>query len=65
MVGIDFDRAASELSVPPAEYRIEAAIAIGRPGDKSQLPEPLQAREQPSSRRPLAELVSEGRFTFS
>jgi nitroreductase len=64
MVGVDFDRAASELNVP-AEYRIEAAIAIGRPGDKSQLPEPLQAREQPSSRRPLAELVSEGRFTFS
>ena len=46
----------------PADYRVEAAIAIGRPGDKSLLPEALRAREQPSERLPLAQLVSEGRF---
>jgi hypothetical protein len=46
----------------PADYRVEAAIAIGRPGDKSILPEPLRAREQPSDRLPLSQLVSEGKF---
>ena len=36
--------------------------AIGRPGDKSLLPESLQAREQPSGRLPLRQLIREGRF---
>lgn len=61
MVGIAFDKAFADLDVPPG-WRVEAAIAIGRPGDKSQLPESLQAREQPSPRRPLSETVFEGRF---
>tara|TARA_E500000318_G_scaffold68768_1_gene63624 strand:- start:190 stop:789 length:600 start_codon:yes stop_codon:yes gene_type:complete len=63
MVGVDFDKAASDLGVP-ADFRIEVAIAIGRPGDKAQLPEGLQARELPSPRKPLAEIVSEGRYAF-
>jgi nitroreductase len=61
MVDFDMPRAATELGVPP-DYRVEAAIAIGRRGDKSVLPEALQAREQPSDRLPLAQIVSEGRF---
>ncbi|MGI4860901.1 MAG: nitroreductase family protein [Janthinobacterium lividum] len=61
MTGVDFDRAFGELRVP-AGFRVEAAVAIGRLGDKSQLPEMLQARETPSARQPLAELVFEGRF---
>jgi nitroreductase len=61
MAGFDMPRAAVELGVPP-DYRVEAAIAIGRRGDKSVLPEALQAREQPSDRLPLAQIVSEGRF---
>jgi nitroreductase len=61
MVDFDMPRAATELGVPP-DYRVEAAIAIGRRGDKSVLPEALQAREQPSDRLPLAHIVSEGRF---
>jgi nitroreductase len=61
MVGFDKERAASELGVPDG-YRVEAAIAIGKKGDKSLLPEHLQAREQPSDRTPLRELVHEGRF---
>ncbi len=61
MAGFDVSRTAAELGVPP-DYRVEAAIAIGRPGDKSLLPEALRAREQPSDRLPLPQLVWEGRF---
>jgi nitroreductase len=61
MTGVDFDRARTELSVPD-RFRIEAAIAIGRAGDKSKLPPEMQAREAPSGRRGLEESVMEGRF---
>jgi nitroreductase len=61
MAGFDIDRTRTELSVPD-DYRIEAAIAIGRRGDKSTLPERLQTREAPNGRRPLAETVLEGGF---
>ena len=61
MAGIDYDRARAELEVPE-NYRIEAAVAIGRLGDKALLPEALQQREQPSPRKALSEIVSEGRF---
>ncbi len=61
MVGFDMDRAFIELGVPPG-YRVEAAYAVGRLGDKSRLPEMLQAREHPSERLPLTELAFEGGF---
>ena len=48
-------------TLPPG-YKVEAAIAIGRAGDKSILPEALQSREQPSERMPLSQLVNEGKF---
>jgi hypothetical protein len=46
----------------PDDCRVEAAIAIGRLGDRSCLPENLQAREEPNGRRPLSETVLEGGF---
>ena len=61
MVGFDMERTFAELNVPQG-YRVEAAYAIGRQGDKSLLPEPMQAREVPSSRLPLAETAFEGGF---
>ena len=61
MVGFDMDRAFAELNVPQG-HRVEAAYAVGKVGDKSQLPEAMQAREQPSPRRPLAEIAFEGGF---
>jgi hypothetical protein len=61
MVGFDIPRAAIELGVPD-EYRVEAAIAIGRQGDKSTLPEPLQAREAPNQREKVASFAFEGGF---
>lgn len=62
MVGFDMNRAFAELNVPQG-YRVEAAYAVGRRGDKAMLPEALQAREQPTPRRPLAEIVFEGGFS--
>jgi hypothetical protein len=61
MTGVDFNRARTELFVPDS-FRIEAAIAIGRAGDKSKLPPEMQGREAPNGRRDLAEFVMEGRF---
>ena len=61
MTGVDFDRARAELAVPD-RFRIEAAVAIGRQGDKSILPEALQARETPSGRNEIADFATAGNF---
>ena len=61
MVGFDIDRAFAELNVPQG-YRVEAAYAVGKVGDKSRLPEAMQARETPNTRRPLGEIALEGGF---
>ena len=61
MVGFDIPRTAAELGFPKG-YRVEVAIAIGRKGDPSLLPEMLAGREMPSPRLPLAEIVFEGKF---
>lgn len=62
MTGLDFDEVRKILKAPE-RFRIEAAIAVGRLGDKSLLPEALQAREAPSGRKTLAEFVLEGGFS--
>ncbi len=59
MQGFDYDRARSELGIPDL-YQVEAMIAIGRPGNKEDLPEHLLAREFPSPRKALEELLREG-----
>jgi nitroreductase len=61
MVGFDIPAAFSDLGLP-AGYRVEAAVAIGRLGDKSILPEYLQGREQPSPRKPITDFAYEGNF---
>jgi nitroreductase len=61
MVGFDMPRAAAELGVPEG-YRVEAAIAIGKQGDKSMLPAFLQEREAPSGREPVSAFAFEGGF---
>jgi len=61
MSGVDFDAARAELAVPD-RFRIEAAVAIGRMGDKSALPEALQAREVPSDRKDIATFARPGNF---
>lgn len=64
MAGFDMERAATELNIP-ADYRVEAAIAIGRLADKSILSESLQKREVPSLRQELETIIFEGVFTHS
>ena len=49
---------------PTEHERIEAMVAIGRPGDPAELPEDLQAREKPSGRRPVEDSIREGAFAF-
>ncbi|CAM8659537.1 MULTISPECIES: nitroreductase family protein [Sphingobium] len=61
MTGVDFDKARAELAVPE-RFRIEAAVAIGRQGDKAVLPEALQAREEPSDRKPIEAFAHSGNF---
>ena len=61
MTGADFERARIELAVP-ARFHFEAAVAIGRQGAASELPDTLRAREHPSQRKPIEELAFEGRF---
>jgi nitroreductase len=61
MQGFDYDRARVSLQIPD-DFRVEAMGAVGRPGRKEDLPEALQAREMPNGRKPLGELVFEGRY---
>lgn len=61
MGGFDGAKAAAAVNLPP-EHTVEAAIAIGRHGDVGSLPDHLKAGETPSGRRPLDEIMIEGRF---
>lgn len=64
MSGIDLGKARIELAVP-ARFRIEAAAVIGRRADKAVLPEKLQAREVPSTRKPIEAFTHDGVFPWS
>jgi nitroreductase len=61
MGGFDRDRARVDLNVPE-DFAVEAMIAAGHPGKVEDLSERDQAREKPSTRRPVQELIFEGRF---
>ncbi|HVF68243.1 MAG TPA: nitroreductase family protein [Pyrinomonadaceae bacterium] len=63
MQGFDYERARTELNIPEG-FRVEAMVAVGRPGDPSTLPERVRAREAPSDRKPLSEITCEGPFRF-
>jgi len=59
MQGFDHTAAKSALNLPE-ELDPMIMIAVGHQGPAESLPEPLQAREKPSPRRPLKDLVQEG-----
>ena len=61
MIGFDIPRTYLELHVPE-HHRVEAAFAIGKPTTAAVLPEALAAREHPSDRQPLADMLLEGGF---
>lgn len=58
-----FDREKIEKAVRmPRDHRVEAVVAIGKPGEISVLPERMQKGENPSGRRGLDEISFEGAF---
>jgi nitroreductase len=61
MQGFDYARAKTELSIPD-EFDVLAMIAVGHQAPLEALPEQYRAKEHPSSRRPLADIVFEGAF---
>ena len=63
MRGFDKARARAELGVPDL-FSVEAMIAIGRPGNISELPENRIEGEKPSPRKQIGEFAMEGRFGF-
>jgi nitroreductase len=63
MEGFDYDRARRELKIPD-DFQIEAMAAVGKPGEKTTLPEKLQKSESPNDRRKLSDTVCEGPFVL-
>jgi nitroreductase len=61
MVGFDIPRAAAELGIPEG-YRVEAALALGKQGDKDTLSEPFKGMEAPNGRNKVESFISEGSF---
>ena len=61
MQGFDYDKAKVDLEIP-GNFDVMAMIAIGKRGQKESLPHNLQKNEYPSDRKPLQEIVMEGRF---
>ena len=57
MGGFDLEAAYTTLGLPREKFDIHAAVAIGRRGDPKLLPEDIAAREAPSGRKPLAEII--------
>ena len=63
MQGFDYDKAKTALKIPDG-FRVEAMVAIGKPGRKEDLSEQNQKREAPSDRKELKAIVCEGPFSF-
>jgi nitroreductase len=63
MQGFDFDKARTSLSVPD-DYAVCAMFAVGRPGDPNELAPGMREREKPSPRKPVREIICEGKFAF-
>ena len=61
MQGFDYDKARRDLSIPDS-FDVMAMVAIGKPAPKEILPTDVQQREQASDRKPLAEIIMEGKF---
>lgn len=61
MEGFDYEKARTTLHIPD-EYQVEAMFAIGKLGNPEDLPPKLREREKPSDRKPLKDIVFEGKF---
>jgi nitroreductase len=63
MQGFNYERARVELNVPEG-FQVEGMAAVGYPGEKAALPEPLHKMETPNERRGLGKTICEGPFGF-
>ena len=55
--GFHLQKSYKVLGVPEEDYEVIAAIAVGRLGDSSLLPDDLRQMELPKDRKPLAEVA--------
>lgn len=62
MAGVLPEKIREELGFSDEDYKVEAAIAVGRLAPASELPERFQEREKKSGRKPLLETVFRGEF---
>lgn len=62
MAGILPEKIRAELGIDDEDYKVEAAVAIGRLAPKDELPERFREREKKSPRRPLSETAFRGGF---
>ena len=63
MQGFNYEAIKKDLNIPEG-FTVEAMIAIGKQGDKNDLPEDIRAKEVPSTRKSLKDIVSKGNFPF-
>jgi len=61
MQGFDCEKARIYVEIPD-NFDVMAMIAIGKKGPEDNLPPQLQEREHPNDRKPLEEIVMEGKF---
>jgi len=61
--GFNVDKARRILEIPN-DYEVEIMVAVGKRGEKEALSENLQQREFPNGRKPLKEIVMEGKFNI-
>lgn len=62
MAGIHAGKIREELGIAEDEYKVEAAIAVGRLAPRDMLSERFRGREVQSQRKPLSEIVFKGTF---
>jgi nitroreductase len=62
MAGFSPAKAYELLNVPEAEYEAMCTIAVGAYGDREALPPEVKEREQPNTRKPLAEVAVKGKL---
>jgi nitroreductase len=62
MAGIHAQKIREELGIPEDEYKVEAAIAIGKLAPPEMLSERFRGREVQSQRKPMSEIVFKGGF---
>ena len=64
IAGFDYNKARSFLNIPD-HFQIEAMCAIGKKGSLDQLPEAMRKDEHRREKKPLDQIVAEGKWIFN